>query len=431
MYARSVQDEPSDPPAQEVPTPGPVQRLAARVKRRFLRWSGRLRKAARWTATGSVAVLAILSGIYPAASTVPFVLDLVLALAMLGIVAAPLPFVLSQIMLLLPGRKAHVDASNSGLVMAIGKRERTVTAEDIVLAVVVPGRKGAELRVTLSSGDEYVVTTDSVAAADALLAALALDPHRHRVDLEWNPWAARIGGAMTGFLTAACTLSGAIIAVDGTRLVVPVAFLFIVAPFLAAGYFGRRVGHRVSIGSDGVWAKHGFGKAVQLHMGEVRSVSSDGTHLVFERVSGEPVRVSLADLDPARQALLLSRAQQALARFAELAGSRAEPFVRGVRSFDEWKQAITALLPKEVTFRSAAMRREDALRVVEDPTAPADARVGAALALMNEATDDERLRVRVAADSSAYPKVRVALEAALEGEVDEDLVEEAQAERSM
>ena len=42
---------------------------------------------------------------------------------------------------------------------------------------------------------------------------------------------------------------------------------------------------------------------------------------------------------------------------------------------------------------------------------------------MGSATEGERLRVRVAADTSVHPKVRIALEAALEGEVEEELLD--------
>ena len=65
------------------------------------------------------------------------------------------------------------------------------------------------------------------------------------------------------------------------------------------------------------------------------------------------------------------------------------------------------------------------LAVVEDPTAPAERRVGAALALGASAAEvqDARVRVSVAAAACAYAPLRIAIDGAFEGEIDEDEVE--------
>jgi hypothetical protein len=90
-----------------------------------------------------------------------------------------------------------------------------------------------------------------------------------------------------------------------------------------------------------------------------------------------------------------------------------------------WKEDLRRLAQAEGGFRQQAIGREDFERVLADPSAPADRRVGAALAL--EATVDETAkdRIRVAAAASASPPLRIALEAAADGEVDEEAVDEA------
>jgi hypothetical protein len=61
--------------------------------------------------------------------------------------------------------------------------------------------------------------------------------------------------------------------------------------------------------------------------------------------------------------------------------------------------------------------------VAEDPTADPAARAGAAIVLRNTITDEDRARLRVAAETSVSPKLRVALEAAASADDEEELVE--------
>ena len=65
---------------------------------------------------------------------------------------------------------------------------------------------------------------------------------------------------------------------------------------------------------------------------------------------------------------------------------------------------------------------QDADAVVRNPQAPADARIGAALAL---AAAGERVRVADAAAPVAEPRLRIALEAVAEGREDPAILEAA------
>ena len=122
---------------------------------------------------------------------------------------------------------------------------------------------------------------------------------------------------------------------------------------------------------------------------------------------------------------------QAVLRFRDLVGSRADLFVRGERDFETWKEEVRRVLTEVVGFRGPALRPEDALRVVEDPDADPEARVGAALALMAVGGEAEKLRVGVPAETTLAPRVRTALEAASEGDVDEDVIQAAVREREV
>lgn len=72
---------------------------------------------------------------------------------------------------------------------------------------------------------------------------------------------------------------------------------------------------------------------------------------------------------------------------------------------------VVAALARDAPFRDASVRREDLWRVVENGGASVDVRIRAARFLAEDASDDERARFRIAADASAAPRVRAALEA--------------------
>jgi hypothetical protein len=77
-------------------------------------------------------------------------------------------------------------------------------------------------------------------------------------------------------------------------------------------------------------------------------------------------------------------------------------------------------------YRDGAVDREELLGIVESNMAAPTARVGAAAILRNGGLqDEERTRLRIAAESSVAPNVRVALEAASDAELEERAFEEA------
>ena len=92
---------------------------------------------------------------------------------------------------------------------------------------------------------------------------------------------------------------------------------------------------------------------------------------------------------------------------------------KGTRSRGDWLAALEELCERPGGYRDAVVRDEDLWRLIEDPSAPGDARGAAALLLRGSLDDAGRARVRVASDATASPKLRVALDAAAgEGNVE-------------
>ena len=96
---------------------------------------------------------------------------------------------------------------------------------------------------------------------------------------------------------------------------------------------------------------------------------------------------------------------------------------RGERGVAEWRKALASIRSADGGYRQTATRDEDLWRVVEDVSAPADARAAAALALRSAA--DAPARLRVAAEAVASPHLRIALETAADREAEDAALDEA------
>lgn len=118
-----------------------------------------------------------------------------------------------------------------------------------------------------------------------------------------------------------------------------------------------------------------------------------------------------------RFAALVGEHQQ---RVAEREAVDPSTFTRAGRELGDWMKAVTGAMEANASFRTQAVPAETLWRIVEDGAAPATARAGAALAMRPTLDADGRARLRVLADGSADPRLRVAL-ATLSSEDDDAL----------
>jgi hypothetical protein len=98
---------------------------------------------------------------------------------------------------------------------------------------------------------------------------------------------------------------------------------------------------------------------------------------------------------------------------------------RGARTPGQWVTALRQVGSGATAgARTAAVPLDVLLTLVEDCAAPAIERVSAAVAALPYADDETRRRIRVAADSSASPKLRVALDRIEREQADEAAIAE-------
>lgn len=179
-----------------------------------------------------------------------------------------------------------------------------------------------------------------------------------------------------------------------------------------------RLPSKVGVGLDVVAIHRPIGGTLSIPVRRITEVASDlgGAHLTLE--GGEHVSIPC---DKAMDAeLVAERVREAIEAVRTEAPPIAALLVREGRPVGDWLSSLRALLTDEgVGKYRVAVDRPALLATLEDPSASAEARVGAAVALRERLDDDGRAKLRVAIDTAADVPLRVALEAVAEGDEEE------------
>ena len=256
------------------------------------------------------------------------------------------------------------------------------------------------------------------AQAVALLEALDLDAAKRLLPIDVASPITALTGRAGGVVIGLAGLLG----LGAGSLAVGITPMFALGVMTVAMLIGAWPG-RVEIAADGVsiaWlTRRRF-----VRFSELRSVTQIGRGASLLLASGEKVLLPRAVAEPGTDAMV-ARLREALdvhRSASEGAASATLALVgRGDRTASSWLEHLRAL--RGEGYRTAAMRDDDLWRVVEDPSADADARAGAVLLLRPTLDDAGRGRIRVASEATASPKLRVLLDAAAEPEAEDEAVE--------
>jgi hypothetical protein len=252
--------------------------------------------------------------------------------------------------------------------------------------------------------------------------------------------ATQLGGALLGvFLGGAPAGIGALIAQKNAG---PVAALIVGLLLLVPSMWGTAkvlsmLLPEVRIGVDGIALKGGFSSATRFvpferieHV-EATSFERQGVRLWAVKVTHDGKSDALGELPSRAEAE--NAAEDILA--AKQRWSRARSPVAGLASLEstgarigDWLASVRALAAADDDYRKATLGRDQLLELLEDGAARAEHRVGAAMLLAAREGVEARQRIRIAADATANPKLRVALTSIAEDAVEEDAIESAIAE---
>lgn len=191
------------------------------------------------------------------------------------------------------------------------------------------------------------------------------------------------------------------------------------------------------VGRDGVWLGRWWSKRF-IPVREIASAEAYERTLELGNRPGSAVQhergVTLRMKDGAAERLPMigseKRISEVSARISDIVrasiggGSLAASLMREGRPLDDWKASL-AELAKPGGFRDARLSSSDFEQILGDAAGSAEQRLGAAIALRATKSPEAESRIRVAAEASANPRVRIALERISNGEDADESIEAA------
>jgi hypothetical protein len=287
-------------------------------------------------------------------------------------------------------------------------------------------RRGDRTYVRLGRAIRLVeVEVESEAEGKALLSAMRLDSGRSvgQYAMWYGTWHAslvRAAGAALPVVVApgvAFLLGGTLPLLFGTLLVaIVLSCLYALNQFV-----------RISVGADGIRVRRPLLPAMVVPFSAIAGASTDGKNVTIRLNDGGVIqmhspagqsakghgflRAPIAPSDHVHAGEKLTErieAQLAVRRARERADAPA--FARAGRETDAWLREVAGATDQNASYRTPAVPPDELWRIVEDTTAPATARAGAAAALRQDLDDDGRVRLRAAADACVAPRLRIALE---------------------
>jgi hypothetical protein len=286
--------------------------------------------------------------------------------------------------------------------------------------------RGLRPPVYLSVGDE--------AQARGFLRALGLDASQRvasfRVLSRMVAHRRWIIGAMLGIFASMVALMAFIKAFHS-----PFPFAILLPLIVVTFIVSMLLPSRLELGADGVLIKWAWRKRFIAH-GDIEMVmplergfgSSHLRGLSLTLRSGEQIQVPVTQSrgDDDRVAIIEQRMREARESHKQ-GGADAWAMLqsRKERSVSDWITTLRSIgAGANAAHRVAPVAPERLWRIVEDPSARAIARAAAAVALGAGIDDEGRARLKAAADATAAPKLRIALQAAAVS-ADEEALEEA------
>lgn len=417
----------SNGPAPEVARFPDVQVSRSRRERWRRLWG--------WVVIGLPLLIAIVSGLLPARAPLPGeffqVGDLshpvwgpIRSVLWLATVGGGIGWLTSWIPSF-PRKKATLIVDEDHLHIEQGGERRSIARADIEYAHRDQGTDQLVLR--LRDGETLRIAAKE--HRQQLESLLRPDVRRGTCRVPIGPAAARArGGQVVGWLVFLVSFITLLVALPfSVRQLVSTASAAPLSSLLTAGISGALAAllwpllarRQLEVGTDGL----------RIDSLTRRFIPHEAIELV-DQGPDDRVRLTLRDGETVtiptvtRHGQLAEPIRQAARRSEQSAAApRQGALERRGRSVSEWSRALGSVTD-EAAYRERALRIEDLAQVLEDGHASPERRVAAALALKEG--EREQRRIRIAADATVDPDLRVALEAAALGEIQEDALGRAQ-----
>jgi hypothetical protein len=193
----------------------------------------------------------------------------------------------------------------------------------------------------------------------------------------------------------------------------------------------------ITVGSDGVLIRRYLGKNRYIPYAQIERVDVSGNDVVLKLRSGQTLLWGMglrkATGNEYKGDALVRRIQMGIeSRGTGQAASQPLTLIaRGERSVHEWVAGLMEIADAaRATYRLPTVPLDQFWRLVEDASYAPDVRAGAAVALRASLDDEGKERLRVATETCASPRLRVAFDAIRRGSDGAELEEALEAAAS-
>jgi hypothetical protein len=326
-------------------------------------------------------------------------------------------------------RGGHVLLEHEGLRVRTGGFDRTFRRSEVIAGH--PVRRENALVLRLRNGGEVLLNLPEATAPEGILEHM-------EVAVTQRAYTAPLRGPLGAFLKGFFALGGSITVLTIIlqclhAIVTPAVALIVivVGPLAITAFVLARFGFpRVVVGSDGIHVSGLRLRPVFVAFDQVAGarLETDGSQprqVVVERKGQSHLILPTIGQTLDQVEALVERINHGITAHGERSTERLLVVLdRGNRSVAAWNEELRRLAVVGAGYRDQAFGVEDFKRVLADPAASVERRVGAALAMRSvDAAAPER--IRAVAASSANESLRVALEAAADAEVDEEVIDKA------
>lgn len=324
-----------------------------------------------------------------------------------------------------------LEVEGAELVIVRGEPVRRIPIASVAGAMIVPVSPNGPVHIELllENGEQVLVDAKDADTARSLLAKAGISIEKRTARTVFSASmrpVALLAALFSSFVAGPIFLPLGGESVSGAIM----WFTIVLAAFVGAAM--ATSAPEVTVGLDGLRVRNARRTWFESFDGvvDVRSTAR-GLELVKGDGTAKPVPLYLVGT-PQRQMqrdALVESIQDALEERAKTAqGTEAlAALARAGRTVSSWREAIRSMA-LDGSYRRASLPFEGLTRVLQRADASPEDRIGAALALKASHPEEATERVRIAAQTCADPKVRVALERVAEGAEEDAAIEEALAE---
>lgn len=326
------------------------------------------------------------------------------------------------------GKAGRLEVNGAELRIVRGDRVWTIPATSVAGAMIVPTSPTGpvQIEILLENGEHLLVEAADADTARALLAEAGISLEKRTARTSFA--ASMRPVALLAALFASFMAGPVFLPIGGESIPGTIMWFAIVSAMFAGAAIGTSA-PEVTVGLDGLQSRSARGTRFVSFEGvvEVRPIAR-GLELVKADGSAQAVTFYLVGT-PHRQAqrdALVESVSEALEQRAKASQDREAmaSLARAGRPVSSWREAIRELATSS-NYRTASLPFDGLARVLARADATAEDRIGAAIALKATHPEEAKERVRIAAQTCADPKVRIALERVADGTEEDAAIEEA------